>query len=587
MPRDEAISIAVRLTLEAFESFNAEFQSITRRAKQTFEDREWSAGRRDAVERLDLYEKSLGVVATRLENVLGDQAKEEPLWSCAKSRFAPLIAQRYDVDRAETFFSSVTRKMLSTVGVNRGVEFFHLHPKATIPTQHESVYRRYAGDESARSMVARIFNDFHFWVPYENLERDVELVANEVDLHLWPLVGNEKAFAIDVAKAVFFRNKMAYIVGRIVADVHVVPLIIPLVNTEAGIRVDAVLLSEADANNVFNFAYSYFHVDLDRYDALIYFLRSILPDVDLGELYTSLGYNRHGKTELYRDLHRFVHVSRQQFVIAPGLEGAVMIVFTLPGYGFVFKVIKDQPCFLRSKSNTPKEITQTRVREQYAFVSHRDRAGRMVDTQEFENLRFKRKRFTEVLLDEFRLAANRNVTITDEYVILRHLYVQRKVVPLPMYFARETNPEAIRKVLIDFGYFLKDLAWSGVFPCDLFNAWNYGVMPRGRVVLYDYDDVVPMERVTFREKPVPRTELEEFAPEEDWIVATQEDFFLDELDRYSGIPSLLKGVFKSVHGDLYTMQFWDGLVAQLRNGEIFDIIPYDRTKRFHDHGRTM
>jgi isocitrate dehydrogenase kinase/phosphatase len=211
----------------------------------------------------------------------------------------------------------------------------------------------------------------------------------------------------------------------------------------------------------------------------------------------------------------------------------------------------------------------------------------MVDTQEFENLRFKRKRFTGVLLEEFRLAADHNVTITDEYVILHHLYVQRKVVPLPMYFAKERDPETIRKVLIDFGYFLKDLAWSGVFPCDLFNVWNYGVTPWGRVVLYDYDDVVPMERVTFREKPSPRTEIEEIAPEEEWIVATQEDFFLDELDRYSGIPSLLKGIFKSVHGDLYTMEFWDNLTAQLRNGEIFDIIPYDRTRRFHDQSRTM
>lgn len=587
IPLEEAASTAVRLTLEGFESFNAAFQAITRRAKQTFEERDWTAGRRDAAERLDLYENTLDGVSVRLDRVLGGLAREGFLWASAKSRFASLVAERYDIDRAETFFNSVTRKMLSTVGVHREVEFFYLHPKASVPPQRESVYRRYTGDGGARYLVRHILDDFHFWVPYENLERDVDLTAQEIDLYVWPLIGNEKPFSIDVARAVFYRNKMAYIVGRIVVDEHVVPLIIPLVNTESGIRVDTVLLDESDANNVFSFAYSYFHVDLDRYDALIDFLRSVLPNAELAELYTCLGYNRHGKTELYRDLHCFVHVSRQQFVIAPGLEGAVMIVFTLPGYGFVFKVIKDRPCFLRSKNDTPKEITQAQVRQQYTFVSHRDRAGRMVDTQEFENLRFKKKRFTPALLEEFRLAARGNITITDEYVILHHLYVQRKVVPLPMYFQNEKNPEEIRQVLIDFGYFLKDLAASGVFPCDLFNTWNYGVTHWGRVVLFDYDDVLPIEQITFRVKPEPKNEFEETEPEENRIVATQDDFFMDEIDRYSGIPPLLKGVFKSVHGDLYTMKFWDDLTGQLRNGEIFDVIPYDRNKRFHDRSRIM
>ncbi len=583
----EAASTAARVTLESFESFNAAFQSITRRAKQTFEEQDWAGGRRDAAERLDLYERALDGAAARLDRELNGLAREESLWPAAKSRFAPLVAQRYDVDRAETFFNSVTRKMLATVGVNREVEFFYLHPKGTVPPQRESVYRRYTEDRGARYLVRRLLDDFHFWVPYEDLERDVELTAQEIELYVWPLIGNEKPFSIDVAKAVFFRNKMAYIVGRIVVDQQVVPLIIPLVNTESGICVDTVLLNNSDANNVFSFAYSYFHVDLDRYDALVDFLHSVLPGAELSELYACLGYNRHGKTELYRDLHRFVHVSRQQFVIAPGLEGAVMIVFTLTGYGFVFKVIKDRPCFLRSKNDTPKEITKDQVRRQYAFVSHRDRAGRMVDTQEFENLRFKKKRFTAALLEEFRVAANDNVTVTDEYVIVHHLYVQRKVVPLPMYFQNEKNPEALRHVLVDFGYFLKDLAASGVFPCDLFNTWNYGVTHWGRVVLFDYDDVLPIERITFRVKPAPTSEFEETEPEENRIVATQEDFFMDEIDRYSGVPSLLKGVFRSVHGDLYTLKFWDDLTARLRNGEVFDIIPYDRNKRFHDRSRTM
>jgi isocitrate dehydrogenase kinase/phosphatase len=175
-----------------------------------------------------------------------------------------------------------------------------------------------------------------------------------------------------------------------------------------------------------------------------------------------------------------------------------------------------------------------------------------------------------------------NVVMDDEYVVIQHVYVQTKVIPLPFYFKSEKDPEALRRVLIDFGYFLKDIAASGVFPCDLFNTWNYGVTQWGRVVLYDYDDVLPIERVNFREKPAPRHDFEENEPEENWIIATEEDFFLDEIDRFSGIPAPLKGIFKSVHGDLYTLEFWNNLTGKLNRGEVFDVIAYDRAKRFHN-----
>jgi isocitrate dehydrogenase kinase/phosphatase len=572
---------AARLTLDAFDSFNAAFQTITRRARQRFEEKDWAGGSRDATERLDSYEDALDRIAIQLDRDLGEQAREQSVWVAAKERFASLVAQRYDIDRAETFFNSVTRKMLATVGINREVEFFYLHPKATVQHCGEAVYRTYSNVADTKSLVMNILEDFPFSIGYENIERDSELVAQEIDLHLWPIVGVDKAYTIDAVKAIFYRNKGAYIVGRIVVDARAIPLIIPLANGESGIFVDTVLLYESEASIVFSFAYSYFFVDVERFDALIELLRSVIPHAELAELYISLGYNRHGKTEFYRDLHRFVHVSKEQFVIAPGLEGAVMIAFTLPNFDFVLKVIKDTPCFLRSRNDTPKAITQEKVRYQYDFVSHRDRAGRMVDTQEFENLRFKKKRFSSALLAEFALAAKKNVIITDDYVVIQHVYVQRKVVPLPLYFQCEKNPEAIRRVLIDFGYFLKDLAASGVFPCDLFNTWNYGVTHWGRVVLYDYDDVLPIERIKFREKPSPRNEIEETEPEEDWIFATDEDFFMDEIDRYSGIPKPLKGVFKSVHGDLYSQKFWDILIDKLNKGEIFDVIPYDRSKRFH------
>jgi isocitrate dehydrogenase kinase/phosphatase len=309
-------------------------------------------------------------------------------------------------------------------------------------------------------------------------------------------------------------------------------------------------------------------------------LRSILPEKPLAELYNSIGYNRHGKTELYRDLHRFIHRSKERFVIAPGKEGAVMTVFTLPHYSFVFKVIKDRPCYLRSVAVTDKGSTPREVMEQYVFVCRRDRVGRLVDTQEFENLRFRCERFDPELVEELRVAAREAVSVEDDHVILRHLYVQRRVTPLPMYLAEQRDPEALRRTIMDFGWFLKELAATGIFPSDLFNTWNYGVTRRGRVVLFDYDDVIPLERASFLRKPKAFDDPEEIVAEEDRIVATAMDFFIDEMRSYSGLPQRLKGAFELVHGDLFTVDFWRSLKEQVSAGELVDITPYDRAKKF-------
>jgi isocitrate dehydrogenase kinase/phosphatase len=582
MSVDFGSELAARLSLEAFDRFSGTFRTITRRSQQRFEQRDWAGGRWDAIERLDAYENALDKAVDQLVTALGERTRDPHLWVGAKECFASLVAQRYDIDRAETFFNSVTRKMLRTVGVNRAVEFFYLHPKHAHSDGAEPVYRTYTRMDETVSVIRSILLDTPFRIPLEDIDRDAALIAQEIDLFLFPILHALHTFAIEMVRGVFYRNKIAYLIGRIVLDERVIPLILPMANGPSGIRADALLLRNNEASILFSFAYAYFSVDVERYDALIEFLRSILPDASLAELYTSLGYNRHGKTEFYRDLHRFVHLSQEQFVIAPGLEGAVMIVFTLPDFDFVFKVIKDRPCFLRSSLETSKVITQEQVRFQYDFVGHRDPAGRMVDTQEFENLRFKKKRFSEVLLKEFAQAGRTNVTITEEYVIIGHVYVQRKVVPLPLYLQAERDPEAIRRVLIDFGYFLKDIAASGIFPCDLFNTWNYGVTLWGRVVLYDYDDVLPLEKIRFREKPDPRNEYEEMEPEENWIMATEEDFFMDELDRYSGIPQPLRGIFRAAHGDLFNLAFWDDLTQRVKKGEVFDVMPYDRRRRFEE-----
>ena len=565
---------------DGFAAYTDEFVAITKRSKWRFQTRDWKGRHEDALERLELYDRVLREVAQAIVALLGASLRDEDVWATIKERFAGLVTARHDAELAETFFNSVTRRIFNTVGVNRRIEFFRWYPRAVNVAPGEPIVRCYGGERGTRQAIRDLLEDYHFTVPYEDADRDAGLVAAEIDLYLWPVLATTGEYRIEVIRSPFYRNKVAYLLGRILAGTRVIPLVLPLYNGEGGVYVDTVLLTEAEVSKVFSFAFSYFHVLVERHDLLIGFLRSILPEKPLAELYISIGYSRHGKTEFYRDLHLFIHRSRERFVIAPGKEGAVMTVFTLPAYNFVFKVVKDRPCFLRSVAMTDKTSTRREVMEQYAFVCRRDRVGRLVDTQEFENLRFRRERFTGDLLEELRVAAGEVVSIDDEHVVLRHLYVQRRVTPLPMYLAEQRDPEALRRTIMDFGYFLKELAATGIFPSDLFNTWNYGVTRRGRVVLFDYDDVIPLERASFLRKPLAYDDPEEIVAEEDRIVATSSDFFIDEMRSYSGLPQRLKGAFELIHGDLFTVDYWRSLKAQVSAGELVDITPYDRAKKF-------
>src|SRR5205823_7453360 len=133
---------------------------------------------------------------------------------------------------------------------------------------------------------------------------------------------------IDIADSVFYRGKGAYLVGRVHAPDRYAPLVIALLNTESGIYVDAVLLTEDEVSIIFSFARSYFHVEIEKPRALVSFLKAIMPRKPIAELYISLGYNKHGKTELYRDLMRHLRSSTDKFEIARGERGMVMLVFT-------------------------------------------------------------------------------------------------------------------------------------------------------------------------------------------------------------------------------------------------------------------
>jgi isocitrate dehydrogenase kinase/phosphatase len=552
---------------ESFVAYQAEFRRSTRRARQRFEARDWRGAQRDALERLDLRPRCIAGAVDELRGVLGDAASSPELRRCMKEAYARHLADRPDQELARTFFNSVTRRIFGTVGVDPSAEFVAVEA-APSAAGGPPLFATYPRQATTEALVAAILRDFSFSVPYCDLADDARLAAAEVDAQL-RAEGAPPFDAVEVLKPVFFRGKGAYLVGRIRRGAAVSPIILSLLHEERGIHVDAVLLSGKDASILFSFTRSYFHVEVEHTANLIDFLRSILPSKPTSEIYISIGYHKHGKTILYRELIEHLQHTTDAFRPARGDRGMVMIVFTLPSLDVVFKVIRD-------RFAPPKSVTRQEVMQKYALVFRQDRAGRLVDAQEFEHVVVERDRVSPELLDELLREAAESVRVVGDRVEINHLYTERRVVPLNL-FIRERDEGASRDALVDYGQAIRDLAATNTFPGDLLLK-NFGVTRWGRVIFYDYDELCLVTDCNFRDLPTARDEEEETAGEP-WFFVGEDDVFPEEFLPFLGLPRELRDAFVEAHGEILTAEFWRRMQARHRAGEIVDIFPYKQSQR--------
>jgi isocitrate dehydrogenase kinase/phosphatase len=359
-------------------------------------------------------------------------------------------------------------------------------------------------------------------------------------------------------------------VGRLVLDDRTYPFVMPLLHEENGIYVDALLLEYNDVSSIFSYNRTYFLVDTDIASEMVDFLRTILPTKSLGELYNSIGFEKHGKTVLYRDFLRHLDRSVDKFAIAPGIKGMVMSVFHLPSYPMVFKVIKDH-------FPPPKNVTEREVKEKYEIVSLHDRVGRMADSHMFENFVFDLDRFEEELIEELRQVAPSKVRIESGKLEIRHLYIEKKMIPLNLYLESATVEEA-EEVINEYGNAIKQMAAVNIFPGDMLLK-NFGVTRLRRVVFYDYDEIGYLTDYNFRHIPEPRNYEDELSGEP-WYSVGPNDVFPEEFPRFLiGRPDI-RAMFLRKHGDLFEPKFWIDMQQQLRRGEMLDVFPYRRRLRF-------
>ncbi len=564
--RDTLVHDCAQLLVDAFADYNADFRAITQRARQRFEERDWRGSQKDAVERIELYDKYVAGTVEIMRHRLGEDVHERAVWSAIKRRFDEIIDSLPDCEFSKTFFSSVTRKTFGTVGVDPAVEFVALDLDLLGNVRSHVETRVYPVRGDIELLAEELLADYRFRTPYRDFERSVKMVAEEVKALVAAGSDRRTIEKIEVIKEVFYQMTRAYLVGRINGDGWTAPFVVALRNLESGVVVDAIMLEQGPVSILFSFTRSYFHVDLAHVGEVVKFLKTILPAKPVSELFTVLGRAKQGKTERYRELFKHLQTSEDQFVLAPGERGLVMICFTLPSFDVVFKLIRD-------KFPYQKNILREDVLSKYELVFKHDRAGRLVDAQEFKRIKFPRSRFSPELLEELDKEAARTAHVEGDEITIDHLYIERRMTPLNLYLRSVERPLA-EKAVLDYGQAIRDLAVTNIFPGDLLLK-NFGVTRHGRVIFYDYDELCLVTECRFREVPQSQHDEDDMRADA-WFYVAENDVFPETFLNFLGFDPGLKQVFLEAHAEVLTADWWRGIQQRLKEGERLEVLPYHR-----------
>lgn len=561
-----ALAIA-RTILEGFDDYREHFRQITDGARERFEKAQWQLGQAASAARINLYEEKVGEVTTRLR--AGFEAADLldiDLWPLVKSAYIGLIDLRFDDELSETWYNSIFCGLFSHDLISDGCMFIHT-TRPSMRRARAAQTRVYAPAGQIAEMLAQIVEDYRFSEPYADLAADLRRLEAQLRENLPDWVCKDPDLKVELFSSVLYRNKGAYLVGRIYTRDEQWPLVIPLLHREGqGIRIDALITDEAEVSIIFSFTRSYFMVDVPVPAEFIGFLKRILPGKHIAELYTSIGFYKHGKSEFYRALINHLATTDDRFIMAPGVRGMVMSVFTLPGFNTVFKIIKD-------RFSPSKNVNRATVIEKYRLVKSVDRVGRMADTQEFADFRFPLSKFDPDCLAELLDVAAGTVEVEGDTVLIRHCWTERRMTPLNLYL-ENANPAQVREALEDYGLAIKQLAAANIFPGDMLLK-NFGVTRHGRVVFYDYDEICFLTEANFRHIPAPRTPEDEMASEP-WYSIGPLDVFPEEFPPFLFADAGQRKLFDELHGELYNADYWKGLQEAIRAGKVIDVFPYRR-----------
>ncbi|EOY3839949.1 bifunctional isocitrate dehydrogenase kinase/phosphatase [Escherichia coli] len=569
MPRGLELLIAQTI-LQGFDAQYGRFLEVTSGAQQRFEQADWHAVQQAMKNRIHLYDHHVGLVVEQLRCITNGQSTDAEFLLRVKEHYTRLLPDYPRFEIAESFFNSVYCRLFDHRSLTPERLFiFSSQPERRFRTIPRPLAKDFYPEHGWEALLMRVISDLPLRLRWQNKSRDIHYIIR----HLTETLGTDNLSKshLQVANELFYRNKAAWLVGKLITPFGTLPFLLPLHQTDDGeLFIDTCLTTTAEASIVFGFARSYFMVYAPLPAALVEWLREILPGKTTAELYMAIGCQKHAKTESYREYLVYLQGCNEQFIEAPGIRGMVMLVFTLPGFDRVFKVIKD-------KFAPQKEMSAAHVRACYQLVKEHDRVGRMADTQEFENFVLEKRHISPALMELLLQEAAEKITDLGEQIVIRHLYIERRMVPLNIWL-EQVEGQQLRDAIEEYGNAIRQLAAANIFPGDMLFK-NFGVTRHGRVVFYDYDEICYMTEVNFRDIPPPRYPEDELASEP-WYSVSPGDVFPEEFRHWLCADPRIGPLFEEMHADLFRADYWRALQNRIREGHVEDVYAYRRRQRF-------
>lgn len=569
MPRGLELLIAQTI-LQGFDAQYGRFLEVTSGAQQRFEQADWHAVQQAMKNRIHLYDHHVGLVVEQLRCITNGQSTDAAFLLRVKEHYTRLLPDYPRFEIAESFFNSVYCRLFDHRSLTPERLFiFSSQPERRFRTIPRPLAKDFHPDHGWESLLMRVISDLPLRLRWQNKSRDIHYIIR----HLTETLGTDNLAEshLQVANELFYRNKAAWLVGKLITPSGTLPFLLPIHQTDDGeLFIDTCLTTTAEASIVFGFARSYFMVYAPLPAALVEWLREILPGKATAELYMAIGCQKHAKTESYREYLVYLQGCNEQFIEAPGIRGMVMLVFTLPGFDRVFKVIKD-------RFAPQKEMSAAHVRACYQLVKEHDRVGRMADTQEFENFVLEKRHISPALMELLLQEAAEKITDLGEQIVIRHLYIERRMVPLNIWL-EQVEGQQLRDAIEEYGNAIRQLAAANIFPGDMLFK-NFGVTRHGRVVFYDYDEICYMTEVNFRDIPPPRYPEDELASEP-WYSVSPGDVFPEEFRHWLCADPRIGPLFEEMHADLFRADYWRALQNRIREGHVEDVYAYRRRQRF-------
>lgn len=560
-----------RKILSGFQRHYTLFSALTDRAASAFIDGDWTLMQMLSRERISYYDLRVAECVSALREVYAGPP-DAALWGEVRTLYADLLQFHPQAELAETFYNSVFCSLFHHRYFHNEFIFVDSTLAEREPLPTAVAYRSYFPvTSSVASMLRTVIDDLGLGRYFAALEEDIDHLRQAFAQQTKQNELAPHQFRLDVLKQPFYRNKAAYVIGRVLTKKQSIPFIVPvLLNQQGQLYADALLTETRHLQLIFSFARAYFMVRCETPSAWVGFLNDLLPHKNRAELYAALGFHKQGKTEFYRQWLEHLQHSNDSLVEAPGIRGLVMLVFTLPSFPYVFKVIRDN-------FGSTKDFGRDTVVKRYQLVKKHDRVGRMADTMEYSDVCLPLARISPDLLDTMQSSIAQSIRIEGEQLIIRHLYIERRLTPLNLYLDYASEKEA-QAVITDYGQALKDMLAANIFPGDMLLK-NFGVTRSGRVVFYDYDEVQYLGDVTFRHLP---DNLGVNEPAEQ-ISAGPDDIFVEQLPSFVFNNVRHRDIFNQRYPELADPDYWHQIQQRVKAGEVSDVFPYPEACRFiHD-----